>query len=169
MITIPIWVLIAFLFGIGVLVISTLVAAYRFSVGVTLANKEMYRLGEVNEDLQHTKNALAGVKTQLGLARLERTNAEMAFKSLSRGAHIPQLRAFASYILSRIYVASFVEDPIIDTLHPIAELLEVPVEIRTAKQEVHKAFPPGMALDIERLITGSEWTEAEGGPAVGGF
>lgn len=77
--------------------------------------------------------------------------------------HKALLEAFASYILSRLAVAAFAEDPAHDHLEPLATLMGVPLEIRTAKTRVHEVFPPRLANGIERLLTGEPWTESEAG------
>jgi len=76
--------------------------------------------------------------------------------------------AFASYILSRANGTLFDTDSLLDELEPIAKYLGVPLEIRTAKSDLHRAFPADMANAIEKILTGHPWTEADVGTITGG-
>jgi len=74
-------------------------------------------------------------------------------------------RIFTSYILSRFQGTALDNDPASPYIMPLAEYLHIPLEIRTAKNELNKAFPPELARAVEQLITGDVWTEAMDGPA----
>jgi len=73
---------------------------------------------------------------------------------------------FASYILSRVEKTTFGVDAAGLYVESLATDLAVPLEIRTAKMELNKAFPPTLARAVEEMLTGDVWTEAMEGPAA---
>jgi uncharacterized protein YuzE len=76
---------------------------------------------------------------------------------------------FCRYILSRLKLATIIEDDIHLYIDEMAEVLGVRLEIRGAKEALYEAWGNLLGEQIEKILTGAVWDEQADQPGkIGG-